>query len=143
MTYVLFRSSKCGDSIECLTDASLQSTQKMACFYHHSTPHPSTCPWLKLRGSRPFIHPRISAKTSREHGTCIHHLSPWLLSCLGTYNNLLGRDISWQLVSSPSLWAFAISQGRDGLAFLQAFRAMRRGYANGAFHYAVMAFEKA
>ncbi|KAK5200268.1 hypothetical protein LTR99_009066 [Exophiala xenobiotica] len=51
-------------------------------------------------------------------------------------------DISWDLISSPSLWAFAISQGRDGLAFLQAFRAMRRGYANGTFRYAVMAFEK-
>ncbi|KAI0166902.1 S-adenosyl-L-methionine-dependent methyltransferase [Hypoxylon sp. FL1284] len=51
-------------------------------------------------------------------------------------------DISWSLVSSPSLWAFAIAQGRDGLAFLQAFRAMRRGYANGTFRYAVMCFEK-
>lgn len=51
-------------------------------------------------------------------------------------------DISWELVSSPSLWAFAISQGRDGLAFLQAFRAMRRGYAEGSFRYGVMAFEK-
>ncbi|XDG02189.1 hypothetical protein ABKA04_001804 [Annulohypoxylon sp. FPYF3050] len=51
-------------------------------------------------------------------------------------------DISWSLVSSPSLWAFAISQGRDGLSFLQAFRAMRRGYANGTFRYAVMCFEK-
>ncbi|KAI0381793.1 S-adenosyl-L-methionine-dependent methyltransferase [Hypomontagnella monticulosa] len=51
-------------------------------------------------------------------------------------------DISWSLVASPSLWAFAISQGRDGLAFLQAFRAMRRGYANGTFRYAVMCFEK-
>ncbi|EXJ55197.1 hypothetical protein A1O7_08123 [Cladophialophora yegresii CBS 114405] len=51
-------------------------------------------------------------------------------------------DISWQLVSSPSLWAFAISQGRDGLAFLQAFRAMRRGYADGSFRYGVMCFEK-
>ncbi|KAI1475379.1 S-adenosyl-L-methionine-dependent methyltransferase [Daldinia eschscholtzii] len=51
-------------------------------------------------------------------------------------------DISWSLVSSPSLWAFAISQGRDGLAFLQAFRAMRRGYENGTFRYAVMCFEK-
>ncbi|KAH9884443.1 methyltransferase domain-containing protein [Xylariomycetidae sp. FL2044] len=51
-------------------------------------------------------------------------------------------DISWSLVSSPSLWAFAISQGRDGLAFLQAFRAMRRGYANGTFRYAIMCFEK-
>ncbi|KAJ4503983.1 hypothetical protein HRR83_007714 [Exophiala dermatitidis] len=51
-------------------------------------------------------------------------------------------DISWSLISNPSLWAFAISQGRDGLAFLQSFRAMRRGYANGTFRYAVMAFEK-
>ena len=51
-------------------------------------------------------------------------------------------DISWSLVSSPSLWAFAISQGRDGLAFLQAFRAMRRGYANDSFRYGVMCFEK-
>ncbi|KAK7988497.1 hypothetical protein PG989_008812 [Apiospora arundinis] len=51
-------------------------------------------------------------------------------------------DISWSLVSSPSLWAFAISQGRDGLAFLQAFRAMRRGYANGTFRYCCIAFEK-
>ncbi|KAA6409425.1 MAG: S-adenosyl-L-methionine-dependent methyltransferase [Lasallia pustulata] len=51
-------------------------------------------------------------------------------------------DISWSLVQSPALWAFAISQGRDGLAFLQAFRAMRRGYANGTFRYAVMVFRK-
>ncbi|KAK3326324.1 S-adenosyl-L-methionine-dependent methyltransferase [Apodospora peruviana] len=51
-------------------------------------------------------------------------------------------DISWSLVQNPSLWAFAFSQGRDGIAFLQAFRAMRRGYANGSFRYAVMAFEK-
>jgi tocopherol O-methyltransferase len=52
------------------------------------------------------------------------------------------RDISWSLVQNPSLWGFAFSQGRDGIAFLQSFRAMRRGYANGGFRYAVMAFEK-
>jgi tocopherol O-methyltransferase len=52
------------------------------------------------------------------------------------------RDISWSLVQNPSLWAFAVSQGRDGIAFLQAFRAMRRGYSNGSFRYAVMAFNK-
>ncbi|KAL1838862.1 hypothetical protein VTJ49DRAFT_2115 [Mycothermus thermophilus] len=51
-------------------------------------------------------------------------------------------DISWSLVQNPSLWAFAFSQGRDGIAFLQAFRAMRRGYANGSFRYGVMAFVK-
>ncbi|KAL8685103.1 MAG: hypothetical protein Q9218_007975 [Villophora microphyllina] len=51
-------------------------------------------------------------------------------------------DISWSLVQSPALWAFAFSQGRDGIAFLQAFRAMRRGFANGSFQYAVVVFEK-
>ncbi|KAH7146542.1 S-adenosyl-L-methionine-dependent methyltransferase [Dactylonectria macrodidyma] len=51
-------------------------------------------------------------------------------------------DITWSLVQSPSLWAFAFSQGRDGIAFLQSFRAMRRGYSNGSFRYAVMAFNK-
>ncbi|KAJ9156446.1 S-adenosyl-L-methionine-dependent methyltransferase [Pleurostoma richardsiae] len=51
-------------------------------------------------------------------------------------------DISWSLVQNPSLWAFAFSQGRDGIAFLQAFRAMRRGYANDSFRYAVMSFQK-
>ena len=52
------------------------------------------------------------------------------------------RDITWKLIQSPSLWAFAFSQGRDGIAFLQAFRAMRRGYANGTFRYTVIAFQK-
>ena len=51
-------------------------------------------------------------------------------------------DITWSLIQNPSLWAFAFSQGRDGIAFLQAFRAMRRGYANGTFRYAVIAFQK-
>ncbi|KAF9869655.1 gamma-tocopherol methyltransferase [Colletotrichum karsti] len=51
-------------------------------------------------------------------------------------------DITWSLVQNPSLWAFALSQGRDGIAFLQSFRAMRRGYANGTFQYAVISFEK-
>jgi tocopherol O-methyltransferase len=51
-------------------------------------------------------------------------------------------DITWSLVQNPSLWAFAFTQGRDGIAFLQSFRAMRRGYATGSFRYAVMVFNK-
>lgn len=51
-------------------------------------------------------------------------------------------DISWGLVASPSLWAYAVSLGRDGLTFLQSFRAMRKGYAEGSMLYAVMVFEK-
>lgn len=54
----------------------------------------------------------------------------------------VSRDITWSLIQKPSLWAFALSQGRDGIAFLQSFRAMRRGYANNNFRYAVMSFEK-
>jgi len=53
----------------------------------------------------------------------------------------VSRDISWGLIQSPALWAFALTQGRDGLAFLQAFRAMRRGFVNGSFRYSVMVFQ--
>ena len=58
------------------------------------------------------------------------------------YRNHYSRDISWSLIQSPALWALAFSHGRDGIAFFQAFRAMRRGYANGTFRYAVMVFQK-
>lgn len=65
-----------------------------------------------------------------------------MLSCLIYLSNPF-RDISWSLIQSPALWSFAFSQGRDGIAFLQAFRAMRRGYSSGTFCYAVMVFQKA
>lgn len=52
-------------------------------------------------------------------------------------------DISLQLVASPSLWAFAFSQGRDFVAFLRAFQAMRKGFSTGNFRYGVAAFQKA
>ncbi len=45
------------------------------------------------------------------------------------------RDISLDLVASPSLWAFAFSQGRDFVAFLKAFQAMRSGFASGSFRW--------
>ena len=64
------------------------------------------------------------------------------MSSCSSYMLTGNRDVSWSLVQSPALWAFAFSQGRDGIAFLQAFRAMRRGYANGSFRYAVMVFQK-
>jgi tocopherol O-methyltransferase len=54
----------------------------------------------------------------------------------------ISRDISLSLIQSPSLWALAFARGRDFLAFLKAFRAMKRGYANGTFRYAVMVFQK-
>lgn len=56
---------------------------------------------------------------------------------------IVTRDISISLVADPSLWALALTQGRDFISFLRAFKAMRKGYANGSFRYAVMVFEKA
>ncbi|KAF3934766.1 Cycloartenol-C-24-methyltransferase [Dactylellina cionopaga] len=52
-------------------------------------------------------------------------------------------DISLSLVQNPSLWMLAIAAGRDIISFLRAFQAMRRGYSNRTFKYAVMVFEKA
>ncbi|KAF3931858.1 Cycloartenol-C-24-methyltransferase [Dactylella cylindrospora] len=52
-------------------------------------------------------------------------------------------DISLSLVQSPALWGLAIAAGRDILSFLWAFQAMRRGYKNKTFKYAVIVFEKA
>ena len=72
----------------------------------------------------------------------ISHKSKHDLTFHVAYRNHSSRDISWSLIQSPALWALAFSHGRDGIAFFQAFRAMRRGYANGTFRYAVMAFQK-
>ncbi|KAL8976348.1 MAG: hypothetical protein Q9177_006874, partial [Variospora cf. flavescens] len=94
------------------------------------------------------LHPN-SVHTTRERSRSpdIFRKSGYQLRCrqdLRVVSAILieKRDISWSLIQSPALWAFAFSQGRDGIAFLQAFRAMRRGYANGAFRYAVMVFQK-
>src|SRR5436305_343128 len=54
----------------------------------------------------------------------------------------ISRDISLSLIQSPSLWALAFAQGRDFVAFLKAFRAMKRGYTNRTFRYAVMVFQR-
>jgi len=51
------------------------------------------------------------------------------------------RDISLSLLN-PSLFALAFTLGADFVNFLKAFQAMRRGFANGSFRYAVLVFEK-
>lgn len=66
---------------------------------------------------------------------------PTSLLCFGL-RVIVYRDISVSLVADPSLWALALNQGRDFIAFLRAFQAMRAGYRNGSFRYAVMVFEK-
>ncbi|KAK6334398.1 hypothetical protein TWF730_003612 [Orbilia blumenaviensis] len=52
-------------------------------------------------------------------------------------------DISLSLIQNPSLWMLAIAAGREIISFLRAFQAMRRGYGNKTFKYAVIAFDKA
>jgi tocopherol O-methyltransferase len=72
----------------------------------------------------------------------------WVEACLSVLASALltmiwsHRDISLGLVASPSLWAFAFTQGRDFVAFLKAFQAMRKGFASGSFRYGVAAFLK-
>ena len=65
----------------------------------------------------------------------LHNFYVYLLSCFN-------RDISWSLVSDPAIWKLALAMDTDAVAFLKAFQAMRTGYKNGTFRYAVMVFEK-
>ena len=50
--------------------------------------------------------------------------------------------LTWELVQKPAVWAFAVKLGRDGVAYLHSFRAMKRGYANGTLRYIVVAWTK-
>jgi tocopherol O-methyltransferase len=79
----------------------------------------------------------------QEHGESFKNLCPPVLLLKSLADGVrISRDISSSLIQSPSLWALAFAQGRDFVAFLKAFRAMKRGYANGTFRYAVMVFQK-
>ncbi len=48
-------------------------------------------------------------------------------------------DLCLELVSAPAVWSLAMSRGRDTVAFVRTFRAMRAGFASGAFRYALIA----
>lgn len=51
-------------------------------------------------------------------------------------------DLCLDIVSDPGLWATAWSHGAEVVAFLRAFRDMRRGFRSGAFRYGILAAEK-
>lgn len=51
-------------------------------------------------------------------------------------------DIGIAAIANPSTWGLAWTMSRDFIAFLEAFAAMRAGYASGAFRYACMVAEK-
>ncbi len=50
-------------------------------------------------------------------------------------------DLGIEIVRDPALWRFAVEHGRDFVAFLRSFRAIRRGFRSGAFRYAVLVAE--
>jgi tocopherol O-methyltransferase len=79
----------------------------------------------------------------QEHGKSSKTFASDATFCIFLADGVrISRDISLSLIQSPSLWALAFAQGRDFVAFLKAFKAMKRGYANGTFRYAVMVFQK-
>jgi len=47
-------------------------------------------------------------------------------------------DLCLELIRDRALWRVARQRGPDVVAFLGSFRAMRRGFASGAFRYAVL-----
>ena len=96
--------------------------------------------YAKNAGLKVYTEPKDISKEVSKTWYVVSHKHDLTTSM--AYRNHYSRDISWSLIQSPALWALAFSHGRDGIAFFQAFRAMRRGYANGTFRYAVMVFQK-
>ncbi|MEX2501098.1 MAG: class I SAM-dependent methyltransferase [Trueperaceae bacterium] len=52
-------------------------------------------------------------------------------------------DLTIAMLADRSLWALAAAHGPEFVAFLRAFRAMRRGYASGALRYGMLVAERA
>jgi len=51
-------------------------------------------------------------------------------------------DICLELIAKPALWSLAVTMGRDFVAFLKAFAAMRDGFACGAFRFTILIGQK-
>jgi tocopherol O-methyltransferase len=51
-------------------------------------------------------------------------------------------DICLELIANPALWAMATTMGRDFVAFLHSFLAMKDGFATGAFRFSLLVNEK-
>jgi tocopherol O-methyltransferase len=51
-------------------------------------------------------------------------------------------DICLELIGKPALWSMALTMGTDFIAFLHAFKAMRDGFACGAFRFTILIGEK-
>lgn len=51
-------------------------------------------------------------------------------------------DLCLEIIDRNTLWSLAALKGSDVLEFLRSFRAMRRGFASGAFRYALLVAER-
>jgi tocopherol O-methyltransferase len=51
-------------------------------------------------------------------------------------------DLCLEIVRQPAVWSLALAKGGEALAFVRSFRAMQRGFACGAFRYALLAAER-
>lgn len=51
-------------------------------------------------------------------------------------------DLALELIRNPALWKFAATRGRDFVAFLEGFAAMRAGYESKALLYGVLIAQK-
>lgn len=51
-------------------------------------------------------------------------------------------DLAIELIRKPALWKFAAVRGKDFLAFLEGFAAMKAGYTSGALIYGALVAQK-
>ena len=51
-------------------------------------------------------------------------------------------DLAIELIADPNLWRFAAERGKDFLAFLEGFKAMRAGYRSGTLIYGLLVAHK-
>ena len=51
-------------------------------------------------------------------------------------------DVCLELTQIPFVWKFALSHGSDFVSFLKGFKAMRDGFASGAFQCGMLIAEK-
>lgn len=51
-------------------------------------------------------------------------------------------DITSESIKPKAIWSFATSHGKELIAFLHSFQAMRAGFKSGAFRYPVVVLEK-
>lgn len=73
----------------------------------------------------------------RQAGITVTHFEDLSAHVLKTW------DLALDLIRNPALWKFAATRGKDVLAFMEGFAAMRAGYKSKTLVYGVLAGQKA